>query len=153
MTAAAAAPVYIVRPYPVRIFEGRSRLAAYGLPVLITALIFAALGILILIVFKDETALALLSKIKDRLKAQMSSFPKTRHFPTLSGSNKMKSFESCPSCVGEVPAACRFERKARLRPASLHCKLGSERSERSSRRKHSEVFQRLDIPPNRYRHL
>ena len=75
----AAAPVYIVRPYLVRIFEGRSRLAAYGLPVLITALIFAALGILILIVFKDETALALLSKIKDRLKAQMSSFPKTRH--------------------------------------------------------------------------
>ena len=45
----------------------------------------------------------------------MSSFPKTRHFPTLSGSNKMKSFESYPSCVGEVPAACRFERKARLR--------------------------------------
>ena len=42
----AAAPVYIVRPYPVRIFEGRGRLAAYGLPVLITALIFAALGIL-----------------------------------------------------------------------------------------------------------
>ncbi|MFC2329570.1 MAG: hypothetical protein ACFNKL_00655 [Treponema sp.] len=56
---------------------------------MITALIFAALGILILIVFKDETALALLSKIKDRLKAQMSSFPKTRHFPTLSGSNRM----------------------------------------------------------------
>ena len=73
--------------------------------------------------------------------ALISSFAKTRNFPTLSGSNKMKSFESYPSCVGEVPAACRFERKARLRLASLHCKLGSERSERSSRRKLSKVFQ------------
>ena len=68
-------------------------------------------------------------------------FKISRNFPTLSGSNRMKSFESYPSCVGEVPAACRFERKARLRLASLHCKLGSEHSERISRRKHSKVSQ------------
>ena len=64
----AAAPVYIVRPYLVGMFEGRGRLAAYGLPVLLTAVIFAALGILILIIFKDETALALISKIGARIK-------------------------------------------------------------------------------------
>ena len=64
----AAAPVYIVRPYLVGMFEGRGRLAAYGLPVLLAAVIFAALGILILIIFKDETALALISKIGERIK-------------------------------------------------------------------------------------
>ena len=52
---------------------------------------------------------------------RMSSFFKTRHFPTLSSSNKMKSFESYPSCVGEVPATCRFERKARLRLSVRVC--------------------------------
>ena len=42
----------------------------------------------------------------------ISSFFKTRNFPTFSGSNKMKSFEISIVCA---QARCRFERKARLR--------------------------------------
>ena len=63
----AACPVYFVRPYILRAFSGFSnRLIVYGIPVLITALIFAITGIVLLVLFKDETAYSITRKIKNR---------------------------------------------------------------------------------------
>ncbi|MGP1511025.1 MAG: hypothetical protein ACTTIT_00705 [Treponema sp.] len=45
----------------------------------------------------------------------MSSFPKTLHFPTLSGSNKMKSFE-----ISIVYAQASFRLRA-VSSAKLDC--------------------------------
>ena len=59
----------------------------------------------------------------------MSSFEKTRHFPTLSCTNKMKSQARFRlRAVSSEKLDCTLP--------SLHCKLGSVRSERSFRRKH-----------------
>ena len=63
----AACPVYFVRPYILRAFSGFSnRLIAYGIPVIITALIFGITGILLLVLFRDDTAYLITRKIKNR---------------------------------------------------------------------------------------
>lgn len=67
-SAIAGAPVYLVRPYLLQAFAGRGRLLAFGMPVLLTASLFAVLGILILGIFRDETAVTLAAKLKRRLK-------------------------------------------------------------------------------------
>ena len=67
-SAIAGAPVYLVRPYLLQAFAGRGRLLAFGMPVLLTAGLFAVLGILILGIFRDETAVTLAAKLKRRLK-------------------------------------------------------------------------------------
>ena len=59
----AASPAYAVRPYFLAFFAGKGRLLSYGLPVILTAVIFAVVGGGMLIVFKDETALALTKKL------------------------------------------------------------------------------------------
>ena len=59
----AASPAYAVRPYFRAFFAGKGRLLSYGLPVILTAAIFAVVGAGTLIVFKDETALALTKKL------------------------------------------------------------------------------------------
>ena len=59
----AASPAYAVRPYFLMFFAGKGRLLSYGLPVILTAVIFAVVGAGTLIVFKDETALALTKKL------------------------------------------------------------------------------------------
>lgn len=63
----AACPVFILRPYILRVFSRyTNRLAVYGVPVLLTALLFAAVGIVLLVLFKDETAGAISRKIRGR---------------------------------------------------------------------------------------
>ena len=62
----AACPTYFARQYFIRIFHGENRLIASGLPVLLCGLIFALLGILLLIIFRDESAMTLFGKIRNR---------------------------------------------------------------------------------------
>lgn len=64
----AACPTYFARLYLIRIFHVQSRLIANGLPVLLCGLMFAAIGIFLLLIFKDETAMAALKKIKAKTK-------------------------------------------------------------------------------------
>ena len=59
----AASPAYAVRPYFLAFFAGKGRLLSYGLPVILTAVIFAVVGAGTLIVFKDDTELALTKKL------------------------------------------------------------------------------------------
>ncbi len=64
----AACPTYFARAYLVNAFAGHNRFIAFGIPVAVCALIFGLLGVLLLIIFKDETAVAMFSKIKGRIK-------------------------------------------------------------------------------------
>lgn len=64
----AACPTYFARPYLLNAFAGHNRFISFGIPVAICALIFGLLGVLLLIIFKDETAVAIFSKIKGRIK-------------------------------------------------------------------------------------
>lgn len=60
----ASVPVYFLRPILLRTFEGHGKLIAYGLPIVITAFIFAIVGVGLLIVTGDKSTKALLRKIK-----------------------------------------------------------------------------------------
>ncbi len=64
----AACPTYFVRPYLLNAFAGHNRFISFGIPVAVCALIFGLLGVLLLIIFKDETAVAIFSKLKQRIK-------------------------------------------------------------------------------------
>ena len=64
----AACPTYFARPYLLNAFAGHNRFISFGIPVAICASIFGLLGVLLLIIFKDETAVAIFSKIKGRIK-------------------------------------------------------------------------------------
>lgn len=64
----ASCPIYFLRPILLNVFSGYNRFIAFGVPVFICALIFALIGIILLIIFKDETALAIVNKIKNRAK-------------------------------------------------------------------------------------
>lgn len=71
----AAVPVYFLRPYLLGAFSGHHRFISYGVPVLISALVFALIGILLLFVFKDENA----QVIKDGTKKIFSKFNKSKN--------------------------------------------------------------------------
>lgn len=60
----AAIPCWFINPVLAAKFSGYSKLIAHGLPVLINGLIFAAIGILELIITKDDIVIAILKKIK-----------------------------------------------------------------------------------------
>ena len=64
----AACPTYFARPYLLNAFAGHNRFISFGIPVAVCALIFGLLGLLLLIIFKDETAVAIFSKLKQRIK-------------------------------------------------------------------------------------
>lgn len=64
----ASCPIYFLRPILLNVFSGYNRFIAFGVPVFICALIFALIGIILLIIFKDETAVAIVNKIKNRAK-------------------------------------------------------------------------------------
>lgn len=64
----ASCPVYLLRPLLLEAFEGHNRFYSYGFPVLITAAIFLAVGILLLLLFRDETAMAFAGKLKAKTK-------------------------------------------------------------------------------------
>lgn len=62
----ASAPAYFARIYFVRIFSGHGRFISYGGPVICSAVIFGLIGMLLLIIFKDETAAGITGKIRGR---------------------------------------------------------------------------------------
>ena len=62
----AAVPCYFIRPLLVSAFEAHGRVIAYGVPVLLTALIYFAVGVLELIITKDDIVKAILQKIRKK---------------------------------------------------------------------------------------
>lgn len=64
----AAAPTWFIRPVLLEKFAGHTRFISYGIPVILCALIFGLIGILLLIIFRDETAGVITNKIKGRIK-------------------------------------------------------------------------------------
>lgn len=64
----AACPVYFLRPWLLDTFAGHNRFISFGIPVALSALLFGLIGLILLVIFKDETAVAIISKIKGRIK-------------------------------------------------------------------------------------
>ena len=60
----AAVPTYIVHGKLLGIFEGHTNLIAYGAPILISAIVFAAIGVAELIITRDEVISVILKKVK-----------------------------------------------------------------------------------------
>ena len=60
----AAIPTYIAHDKLIAIFEGRIGLIAYGAPIIISALIFATIGVAELIITRDEVISVILKKVK-----------------------------------------------------------------------------------------
>ena len=59
----AAAPIYFLRPILLEKFSGHSRIISYGVPVILTALIFGIIGTGLLLITGDKSTKALLKKI------------------------------------------------------------------------------------------
>ena len=64
----ATIPVYYLRPILLNAFAGHHRFISIGIPVILTALIFAIVGVLLLILFKDETTISISKKVKTKIK-------------------------------------------------------------------------------------
>lgn len=64
----AAVPCYFVRPILLKTFENYGRFISYGVPVIILAIIFIVIGILELIITKDDIIKVILKKVKSRKK-------------------------------------------------------------------------------------
>ena len=64
----ATIPVYYLRPILLNAFAGHHRFFSIGIPVILTALIFAIVGVLLLILFKDETTISISKKVKTKIK-------------------------------------------------------------------------------------
>lgn len=64
----AAVPCYFLRPILLKAFENYGRFISYGVPVIILAIIFIVIGILELIITKDDIIKVILKKVKSRKK-------------------------------------------------------------------------------------
>lgn len=64
----AAVPCYFLRPILLKAFENYGRFISYGVPVIILAIIFIVIGILELIITKDDIIKVILRKVKSRKK-------------------------------------------------------------------------------------
>ncbi len=64
MSVIAAAPCCFLRPVLLRAFEGHGRLISAGVPAGILALVFAIIGVLELVVTKDEIAMSIIKRKK-----------------------------------------------------------------------------------------
>ena len=60
----AAVPTYFVHKALTGVFEGHGNLIAYGAPILISGLVFAFVGVLELVITKDEIVRVILRKFK-----------------------------------------------------------------------------------------
>jgi putative peptidoglycan lipid II flippase len=67
-SAAAAVPVVCLKPFLISRLAGRSRFITYGVPFAVTALVFAALGVLLLALSGDKQFRALAGMIRGRRK-------------------------------------------------------------------------------------
>lgn len=64
----ASCPTWFLRRYLTAFLSGHNRIVSYGIPVFACAALFGLLGVLLLIIFKDEAALSIAGKIKARIK-------------------------------------------------------------------------------------
>ena len=64
----ASIPVYFLKPVLLNLFTGSHRFIAQGIPVILSAIIFAILGILLLIITKDSLVSVITEKIKRKIK-------------------------------------------------------------------------------------
>lgn len=64
----ASIPVYLLKPVLLNLFTGSHRFIAQGIPVILSAIIFAILGILLLIITKDSLVSVITEKIKRKIK-------------------------------------------------------------------------------------
>ena len=64
LSVVAALPTYYLHKFLVGVFEDQANLIAYGAPVVISALVFAAIGVLELVITRDEIVRVILRKIK-----------------------------------------------------------------------------------------
>ena len=62
----AAIPCYFVHSLLVKFFAENSRILSYGIPVILTALLFAVIGIAELIITKDEIIHTIIQKVKSK---------------------------------------------------------------------------------------
>lgn len=62
----AAIPCYFVHSLLVKFFAENSRIVSYGIPVILTALLFAIIGIAELIITKDEIIHTIIKKVKSK---------------------------------------------------------------------------------------
>lgn len=62
----AAIPCYFVHSLLVKFFAENSRIVSYGIPVILTALLFAVIGISELIITKDEIIHTIIQKVKSK---------------------------------------------------------------------------------------
>jgi len=62
----AAIPCYILTPILRSAFEGSSKIVSQGMPILINFLIFATIGVIELIITKDEIAITIIRPVKAR---------------------------------------------------------------------------------------
>ncbi|MDR1637815.1 MAG: murein biosynthesis integral membrane protein MurJ [Treponema sp.] len=69
-SALAAAPILALGPRLAALFAGRGRLVSYGLPFALSALVFAAIGILLLFISRDKQAMALAEMLRRRGKEE-----------------------------------------------------------------------------------
>ena len=60
----AALPCYFLRPILLNTFAGHGKLIGYGLPVAILAVVFAVVGILELIITRDDMVKAIIGKFR-----------------------------------------------------------------------------------------
>lgn len=60
----AAIPCYFLRPLLLSAFEGYNRIISYGVPILILAFLYFAIGVFELIITKDDIVKAILKKVK-----------------------------------------------------------------------------------------
>ena len=66
MSAVAVIPVWLLRDRLLALFAGKGRLFSHGLPLCLTALLFGGLGVLMLLVTKDEILSSLVRKVRRR---------------------------------------------------------------------------------------
>ena len=66
LSVVAAIPCYLLNPIWISAFENYGKMISQGMPILINFLIFATIGVIELILTKDEIALVILRKIKRR---------------------------------------------------------------------------------------
>ena len=60
----AAVPCYFAHAFFVKLFDGYGRLLSYGLPILFTGILFAAIGVIELIITKDEIVRIIARKVR-----------------------------------------------------------------------------------------
>ncbi|MCR5290232.1 MAG: murein biosynthesis integral membrane protein MurJ [Treponema sp.] len=64
----ASVPIYFLRPSLLQRFSTYNRLFAYGIPLLVSGVIFAAIGVVLLILFHDPAVETIIHKVQTKLK-------------------------------------------------------------------------------------